>query len=1049
MTKLRGLVFVFLITISNSFSQNSQPLIVVDPLGHTAKIEKLHFIDNGDKLISVSNDKTIRVWDTHTGEILNKFEAEIGEGFEGVFYTSAISPDERFLAAGGIAPGQYPENYVIIIDLKNGVQYGTAVGHTETISSLCFSPDSKMLVSGDESGAVFLWNITGGGRFSNTSSFNLGGGIKDIAFHKDKDWVVICNGSSEVNIFSLSQIVSGNLNRALVRQLKKHKHQVELLTFSPKNGYLLSAANDEMYKSSEMILWNSNGEMIVQIPLGFPISDVSFSYDDKFLAVSSSSSGQVQIYELSSYGIQLEDVYRKYDEPVSALEFSPKSANGRDYIIASSNFINNHLSIWSTISGTDQVEIKGKGMVLNRLVYGLNNHLYFSSDGGTPNMSFDFENFAVGNDDKLSNDQISSYSKLGIRQINDYELLLSNSKMIRVDPFIDGRILSFVADNYGNVVVGSSFSLKLFGQNNSVLKEFRGHSGGVRALAVSPNGKYLFSSCEDQTIKIWNLEEKLGVPSIAEALERNVEEKDIVINFLKENYKMDSVLFAPGTEAWETVISELRYQKNDFYKDLNNLYNDLYEVTFPFMTLFISSDNEWVCWDNEGYFHCSDRGDQYFGWHFNNGMDKLASFYPARQYFDILFKPTLIQKSFETGVRINEIMRQTGQRPFDFSKLEEPSFARIQILDMADEDEGIEHEYGRYSTKKEKIKLKVYTYHKGSGVKELNIYRNNKLITTISDSSLEKVNKEGSDKIYVEVDLENGKNFFSVSAVNFGKVESKRYSVPINYTGPPILTSDLHVITVGINKYENEALNLNYAHSDAASFVEKIKQNDKVLYNNVNIVSLYDEDATKEKINEAFKAVSEQTKPNDVFIFYYAGHGQLRENENYESEYFLVPHDVTSFYDDKQNLTTNGISTSELVDNLTAINCSNQLILLDACQSGSAIEYLAVSRSVGEKEKKLRQLKNKLGVTIISAAGSKQFATEFEDLGHGVFTYSILEALDGKADILTKDNKISVKELDLFLLSEVPKLSQKFNAAAQSPNSFLEGVDFIISAGGE
>ena len=80
---------------------------------------------------------------------------------------------------------------------------------------------------------------------------------------------------------------------------------------------------------------------------------------------------------------------------------------------------------------------------------------------------------------------------------------------------------------------------------------------------------------------------------------------------------------------------------------------------------------------------------------------------------------------------------------------------------------------------------------------------------------------------------------------------------------------------------------------------------------------------------------------------------------------------------------------------------------------------------------------------MIASSGTKQLATEFEALKHGVFTYALLEALDGKAD--NGDRKITVNELKLYMEERVPELTKQYGGQAQYPTGYITGNDFPIS----
>ena len=94
--------------------------------------------------------------------------------------------------------------------------------------------------------------------------------------------------------------------------------------------------------------------------------------------------------------------------------------------------------------------------------------------------------------------------------------------------------------------------------------------------------------------------------------------------------------------------------------------------------------------------------------------------------------------------------------------------------------------------------------------------------------------------------------------------------------------------------------------------------------------------------------------------------------------------------------------------------------------------------------KALAQLSRSAGVHVLAAAGSQQTATEFETLGHGLFTYLILEALNGQADGAPKDGKVTVYELRSYIDNLVPEYALKYKGAPQYPNTFSRGNDFPV-----
>lgn len=78
----------------------------------------------------------------------------------------------------------------------------------------------------------------------------------------------------------------------------------------------------------------------------------------------------------------------------------------------------------------------------------------------------------------------------------------------------------------------------------------------------------------------------------------------------------------------------------------------------------------------------------------------------------------------------------------------------------------------------------------------------------------------------------------------------------------------------------------------------------------------------------------------------------------------------------------------------------------------------------------------------LTASGTDQFATEFSQLGHGVFTYVLLEGLKGED--ANGDQQITINELKAYLEVQVPELSQKYKGSPQYPAIYGFGNDFPI-----
>lgn len=1015
-----------ILTLASVISHAQAPRIVVNPMGHSAKIHNLVFTPDGRKLISISEDKTIRIWNPESGEMLKKFESQIGDGPEGMLYASAVSPDGRYLAVAGYPVSSEKENYIIIIDLEKSTQISTGIGHTNVINTLSFSGTGTYLASGSDDKTVRIWKVDGSKDLKTILTLPATSSVSNVCFNPKTQDLVVVQQSADISSYPLVGLEKG-ASKFQPKMLKRHKGFIDKVVYSPDGMYLASSSFE-----NELILWRADGSVAKEFERSQnPINALAFSYDAKIL-VGLDITGKGESWAVPT-GARFTD-YKGHNNTVFSATFSP-SLSG-NYVVASAGGTNNEILLWNPINGLTVRRIKGKGNAIQDLAFGEGMELFISNDFGSNGKpqyksSFNFPTLTIDRNPNLKG-LANKPVKDGLTQTGENSINLPKGKSITTDPNVDGRILNFKSMADGSVVVASDFSLKMFDKNGYLTKEFIGHSGAVRAITLSGDGKYLASGGEDQSIILWKLDETGYAPSIRKIFDGLEYDKFF------SSLPIDSLTKESSKIAWRKVIDFLKANNSKVYKEFEEAYKGLGEVVIPFATLFVAEDNEWVCWTPRGYFSCSSAGSQYFGWHVNRGINQLADFFAAEQYFEILYRPKEMEKGLTQGKRVEDILRESGERIFDLSKLHRPSVGFFDVQATTRSTDLLKYDKGKFFTQAHTIPISVEIYDGGGGVLEVDIYQNDKLI--ITDDKI-KTSGEGQKvvKTYA-VEMANETNEFKVKVINYQKIESHPDVLSIEYTGEVIATSSLHVLSVGINKYQNAAYNLNYAQPDALAFTDKLVENGKSIFKSVNRVEIYDEEATRENIEKGFRSIIARAKPEDVFLFYYAGHGTL--DEEHDNEYYLVPTDITKLYGDPAQLAARGVSATQLRGFLTQVKSQKQIILMDACHSGGALKSLNV-RAAATDEKAIVQLARSSGVVMIASSGTKQFATEFEELKHGVFTYALLEALDGRGD--NGDKKITVNELKFYMEERVPELTKQHGGQAQYPTGYITGNDFPIS----
>lgn len=127
---------------------SSTPILRLDSGSHTAQIRRIATNQAGRWLVSASDDKTARVWDTADGRLLTTLRIPIGSGNEGKLFAVALSPNGQTVALGGWTGWDYDgSTSIFLYDRASGRLLRRLSGLPSTIFHLAFSPDGRSLAA--------------------------------------------------------------------------------------------------------------------------------------------------------------------------------------------------------------------------------------------------------------------------------------------------------------------------------------------------------------------------------------------------------------------------------------------------------------------------------------------------------------------------------------------------------------------------------------------------------------------------------------------------------------------------------------------------------------------------------------------------------------------------------------------------------------------------------------------------------------------------------------------------------------------------------------
>ena len=242
------------------------------------------------------------------------------------------------------------------------------------------------------------------------------------------------------------------------------------------------------------------------------------------------------------------------------------------------------------------------------------------------------------------------------------------------------------------------------------------------------------------------------------------------------------------------------------------------------------------------------------------------------------------------------------------------------------------------------------------------------------------------------------------------------------------------VVAIGISKYQDSAIrDLRFADADARAIHDYFR--DTLGVPEAQLFLWTNEQATLREIKSTLgtQLVAKANDPRDTVILYFAGHG-MRDRVTGSldpdglSKYFL-PYDASL-----ADPYSTALEMDEVTNILRRLIPDRVVVILDSCFSGAAGGRSPFDpKSGGERAPISGEFLDRMahvgkGRVVLTASGPDEAAQESADLGHGLFTYYLLEALHGAADA-NGDGDIDVHEVYAYVSEKVSRATK----ARQNP----------------
>jgi len=433
------------------------------------------------------------------------------------------------------------------------------------------------------------------------------------------------------------------------------------------------------------------------------------------------------------------------------------------------------------------------------------------------------------------------------------------------------------------------------------------------------------------------------------------------------------------------------------------------------LVLFPHRDKKrWVLWTPKGYYTSSPGADELIGWHINNGSKKEADFFPASRFRDRFYRPDVIAKVLKTCDEEKAIAlanEESGRKRMDTS-IKDILPPVVTIISPQD---------GARLTKSELTVRYSIRNPSGEPVTAIKVLIDGR---PVSQQRGVMIKPKGEEAGELKIDVPE--RDFELSLIAENKYSASVPStVRIYWAGKKeefVIKPKLYILAVGVSKYKDESLRLQFAHKDAEDFVKTMQTQKGKLYEDVVVKLLTDDKATKDETLDGLEWLQKETTHKDVAMLFIAGHGI----NDPAGIYYFLPQNA-----DLEKLKRTAIAFSDIKNTVSSI-AGKVVMFVDTCHAGRVMGKRAVTDITGVINE-LTSAEN--GVVVFSSSTGRQYSLEDPNWGNGAFTKAVIEGIAGKADLLGK-GKITVNMLDAFIAERVKEITNgKQTPVTTKPNT--------------
>jgi len=967
---------------------------------HTSRIDAVKITNDGIYTITCSADKSIKVWDTETGDFLWEYAVYQGKGRDGAFTCFDIDPIfNTTIATGGMLNegdlGDSIGGRIVLFDFKTRQITQELYGHFGAVTVLKFLRDGIHLISADQTGNVILWNLKDGTK----KKVRTDDGAEPTISITEFGFIVNTGISHLIYNYIPEFFPEKPLN--LIKIPLETKSNIASTTYVLSKKILLIGLfnNKILVFDSLFILKQTVNNQTV--PSGFALDKT-----EKILATGRSfGETYINFYQWSNDTLQLSQSLDGFRDLVKGLAFT------KDNLLILGDNETGSLSKLIPENGVYKIKQKLKKLGLTAYSVGVprgteQGKIYFSIKDDA--YSKGFSRFTHVFD--LINRKISplhedvSIVTRPITEIGDLSLESGQaegksvfSNVLRLTRYGEEKPLmqitsgnvfrcyTLTLDSSMIVAGGRDGVLEAFNRAGKKICNLQGHTGDLFCVNESPDKKFIISSGRDGLIHFWDRKSIATHASVA-----------------------------------------------------------------PAISIYFQSMEDWVIWTSDGYFTSTRSGAKLLGFQQNFDRKTASRFIPIGA-FDITYnRPDVVFKRL--GVNQPELIALYEKAAE--KRLKKAGLTTFPLFEAEALPE-INYITQNSATAADSISLLFTAVATKNAMQSIVVLNQGVPVTKVYLKKNEKNYYAGNLKIA----LSDGKNIIEVVATTEKGLRSIGEKLILQKTTKRI--KKLYMIAVSVSDYRDETLQLKYAVKDGRDLRNTLLKTSVSTFDEILTDTLFNTAATKQNILN-IKTILSSMSPNDAVILYFSGHGFLDKEQNFYYGTYNIDAQDPAFngisFKEIENL-FEGCSALKRMILLDACHSGE----VDKEETEVAIltptnetekPKLTVYQPKGAKivnnpagtntltsfdvlQEIFSELGNENGIEVIAASAGNSYAFESDVWQNGIFTYCILKSLFDTLTDKNNDHHISINEMKKYVAENVftltkgkqkPAMRQEINA---------------------